>query len=158
MREPIQRTTSFIKRVTSSKSFARCLLDGADKLGDEVFWKNFERYIYLQSKMGLMAHERHGFSNYMTKAIAGCDLSQENLVVDDSTLEQAKNNLNDMVYVGTFENYQTAVQDILNLFEVNANFRSDDLKVSKVPPSTEKLLKEINHYDIELYKYFINKK
>lgn len=157
LRNPIQRVTSFIKKVTTSRGFHIKLLEGSQKIGDEQFWKNFENYIKRGSKQFLLTHERHGFSNYMTKAIAGLDLSSESLIVDESVLNKAKENLDKMVYVGIFENYNKTVVDILNLFDLNAKFTSQDLKVSKVPKTTEKLLKDLNSYDIELYNYFLNK-
>lgn len=157
LRDPIQRTTSFIKKVISSKAFVKLLLNDGGEIGNDIFWKNFETYIQSETKVGLMSHERNGFSNYMTKAIAGCDLSQDNICVNSDLLEQAKQNLDNMIYVGIFENYKETVQNILRLFNLNVEFNSKNLEISIVPNSTKELLEEINYYDIQLYNYFINK-
>ncbi len=157
LREPVQRVTSFIKRVTSSREFCREMLEGAWDIGDNVFWKNFENYIERGSTQFLAVHERHGFSNYMTKAISGMDLSSENLTVNSDILAIAKENLDKMIYVGIFEDYNKTVSDILNLLNLNLKFTSRNLIVSEVPETTRELLRDLNSYDIELYNYFLNR-
>ena len=157
LREPIQRVTSFVKKVTTSKKFSSILNNNSNKVGDEIFWENFEQYIKSKNKNGLMVHERHGFSNYMTKVIAGLDLSDENIIVDEKVYTKAKENLDNMVYVGLFEEYGKTVNDILQLFNMQSNFNDNGLKISSVPDSTKKLMEELNQYDIKLYKYFTNK-
>lgn len=157
LRDPVQRVTSFVKKVTTSNKFKQILAKNSNKVGDEIFWKNFENYINTNNKNGLMPHERHGFSNYMTKAIAGLDLSNDNIVVDDSVFEMAKKNLDNMVYVGLFEDYGNTVTDILRLFNLESKFNDGGLKLSTLPKSTENLIKELNEYDIKLYNYFKEK-
>ena len=157
LREPIQRVTSFVKKVTTSRRFNQILRNNSNKVGDEIFWKNFENYINSGSKESLMSHERHGFSNYMTKVIAGLDLSDENIIVNEKVYTKAKENLDNMVYVGLFEEYVKTVNDILQLFNIQSNFNDNGLKISSVPDSTKKLMEELNQYDIKLYKYFTSK-
>jgi len=157
LREPIQRVTSFVKKVTTSRRFNQILSENSNKVGDEIFWKNFENYIKSGNKDGLMSHERHGFSNYMTKAIAGLDLSNDDIVVDDNVLDMAKKNLDNMVYVGLFEDYGKTVTDILKLFNLESKFNDGGLKVSKLPKEINDLIEELNQYDIKLYNYFKEK-
>ena len=157
LRNPIQRTTSFVKKVTSSSKFAQILLSGADKIGDDVFWSNFNDYIRSENKIGLLPHERHGFSNYMVKAIAGCNLNDDNLVIGTQELEKAKANLDQMHYVGLFENYEQTVKDILKIFDLQNTGTFRETSISTVPDTTGQLLREINAYDIDLYNYFLSK-
>lgn len=157
LREPIQRVTSFVKKVTTSRRFNQILSENSNKVGDEIFWKNFENYIKSGNKHGLMSHERHGFSNYMTKAIAGLDLSNDDIVVDDNVLDIAKKNLDNMVYVGLFEDYGKTVTDILKLFNLESKFNDGGLKISKLPKEINDLIEELNQYDIKLYNYFKEK-
>lgn len=156
LRDPIQRTTSFIKRVTSSRIFKNQIMPDSTSF-DQNFWKNFNDYISCGNKKGLMPHERHGFSNYMTKAIAGLDLSSEDLTVDESVFLKAKSNLNNMVYVGSFENYKKTVMDILSLFDLNIPaIRYNELKISTIPQDTKEILTNLNQYDIRLHKEYFN--
>ena len=157
LREPTQRVISFVKKVTTSSSFNRFLMNGAEKIGDDIFWKNFKTYILDKHIVGLMTHERHGFSNYMTKAIAGLDLSNENIIVNDEVLKTAIMNLNNMVYVGLFEDYSKTVKDVLSLFNLDSKFNDNGLKISSVPDDILNLITDLNQYDIKLYNYFKQK-
>lgn len=157
LREPIQRTTSFVKKVTTSKGFNSLLMNGAKVKGDDIFWENFLKYIEYGDKTGLSSHERHGFSNYMTKAIAGCDLTEETIEINEEILNKAKENLDNMIYVGLFEEYGKTVEKILSLFNVNFNYNDRGLNKSTVPDNVKNKLIELNEYDIKLYKYFTEK-
>jgi hypothetical protein len=158
LRDPIQRVTSFVKKVTTSKQFNGIMMNGSEKIGDDIFWNNFVEYIQSDDKRGLMSHERHGFSNYMVKVIAGLDLSEEKLVVDENVFQTAKKNLDDMVYVGLFEEYSKTVNDILQLFKIESKFNDNGLKKSEIPEKAKKIITSLNEYDIRLYKYYKNKK
>lgn len=158
LRDPVQRVTSFVKKVTTSRTFKRIMMDGSKKLGDDTFWNNFIEYIQSNDKRGLMPHERHGFSNYMVKVIAGLDLSQEELVVNEEVFQTAKKNLDDMVYVGLFEEYGKTVKDILQLFKIESKFNDRGLKKSVIPEKVKKIMTSLNEYDIRLYEYYKNKK
>ena len=158
LRDPIQRVTSFVKKVTTSKQFNGIMMNGSEKIGDDIFWNNFVKYIQSDDKRGLMSHERHGFSNYMVKVIAGLDLSEEKLVVDENVFQIAKKNLDDMVYVGLFEEYSKTVNDILQLFKIESKFNDNGLKKSEIPEKAKKIITSLNEYDIRLYKYYKNKK
>ena len=155
LREPIQRTTSFVKRVTSSKGFSRAMMKNDSSINSDGFWLNFESYIKEGSKLGLRPHERHGFSNYMTKVIAGENLCTEVIDVNSEVLKRAKNNLKDMIYVGRFEEYSKTVKDILSLFNVDSRFQDRGLQTSIIPYTTKTLISSINEYDTELYQYFM---
>jgi hypothetical protein len=133
-------------------------MDGSEKIGDDIFWDNFIGYIESNDKRGLMSHERHGFSNYMVKVIAGLDLSQEKLVVDEDVFQTAKKNLDNMVYVGLFEEYGKTVNDILELFKIESKFNDNGLKKSEIPEKAKKIITSLNQYDIKLYDYYKNKK
>lgn len=157
LREPIQRTTSFIKKVTTSKKFNNILMQDVKTIGDSIFWSNFEGYITSKNKNGLLAHERHGFSNYMTKAIAGCNLANESLEVTEEVYLKAIENLDKMHYVGIFEKYETTIHTVLSFFNIEKIPTIHPLNISKIPEQTKKLLQELNQYDSKLYNYFINK-
>ena len=132
-------------------------MQDAKTIGDSMFWSNFEGYITSKNKNGLLAHERHGFSNYMTKAIAGCNLANESLEVTEEVYLKAIENLDKMHYVGIFEKYETTIHTVLSFFNIEKIPTIHPLNISKIPEQTKKLLQELNQYDSKLYNYFINK-
>lgn len=157
VREPIQRVVSFVKKVTTKKSFRDLLMVGAHEVGDDVFWRNFKNYVEGGYSRDLMLHELHGFSNYMTKVFAGLDISSNDIIVNDSVLEIAKKRVDDMLYVGVFEEYEASISNILNILNINQPFVYKPLHYSSIPDSIKGFLCELNYYDIELYNYILNK-
>lgn len=156
LRNPLNRVVSFIKKVTSSKNFYRSIALDCD-IGSDIFWNNFIEYYTNKKNDGLMPHEINGFSNYMTKAIAGLDLSSSNLVVDDNIYILAKNNLNKMIYVGQFEKYHNTIQHILSMFDCNIkNVSIRKENNHHISDHILSFLKSINEYDIQLYEEYFN--
>ena len=151
LRNPIQRVTSMTKQFLTSKVYKGILMNGAEVIGDDVFWKNVENYLNNKSTEGLLTHEVHGFYNYMTKTIAGCDISDPNIVVTDEIFNKAVENLKKMKYVGFFEEYQKTIDDILTMFNLDVAYDCGPLKVSTIPETTKQLFTELNQYDIKLY-------
>jgi hypothetical protein len=157
LRDPIQRTTSFIKKITTSKIFCNILTNGSNNIDNDIFWNNFIDYVETNDTRGLMPHEIHGFSNYMTKAIAGLDLSNKNVKVNEEIFHEAIKNLDHMVYVGLFENYSQTIKNILALFDIKSNFNDRGLKISLLPDHVISFMIQLNKYDIRLYNYFREK-
>ena len=151
LRDPIQRVTSMTKKFTSSKVYRDILMNGTDKF-DDTFWSNTENYLKNNSTDGLLTHEVHGFSNYMTKVIAGCDTSDPNVEVNDEIFKRAILNLSKMKYVGFFEDYKKTVDDITTMFNLDVEYDCGVLKTSTIPESTKKLFTQLNEYDIKLYE------
>ena len=152
LRDPIQRVTSLTKQFLSSKVYKNILLNGSDKIGDDAFWQNTEQYLSTQSTEGLLTHEVHGFSNYMTKVIAGCDMTDPNIVVDEIVFEKAVSNLKKMKYIGFFENYKKTIDDILTMFNLDVEYNCGPLRKSTIPESTKNIFIKLNEYDIKLYR------
>lgn len=157
LRDPVERTISFIKKVTSSKGFAAYMTKGC-QLNDDKFWNNFYRYINDKSSQGLMTHEIHGFSNYMTKVLCGADLSSESISLNDKDYDVAFNNLNSMLYVGNFADYSVAINDILNIFNVSArpNIRPKNKHTYDIPNNIIDFISDINSYDLKLYRQYFS--
>ena len=152
LRDPIQRVTSMAKQFLTSKVYSDILHKDTESTGDNKFWYNLEEYLNSKNDEGLLTHEVHGFSNYMTKVIAGCDISDPNITVDENTLKKAVGNLRKMKYFGFFETYNQTIEDVLSILDIDTEYHCGPLKASKVPPSTELLFTQLNKYDIELYK------
>ena len=153
LRNPVQRVTSMTKQFLTSKIYRDILMEGAEKRGDDVFWKNVEKYLNTNNTDGLLAHEVHGFSNYMTKCIAGCDTSDPDIMVTQEIYNKAITNLQQMKYVGFFEDYKKSADDILSMIGVDVEFEAGALKVSDIPTSTQELFLNLNKYDVMLYKH-----
>lgn len=157
LRNPVNRVVSFIKKVTSSKNFHKSIASNCE-IGSAKFWNNFIEYYTHNKNDGLMPHEIHGFSNYMTKAIAGLDLSKPNITINNDIYNLAKNNLNKMAYIGKFENYQDTVYNILSLFKQqvkNLSIKKENNHTISDNNIIEFLI-SINEYDIKLYKEYFN--
>ena len=153
LRDPIQRVTSMTKKFTSSRVYREILMDGSEKIGDDIFWKNTENYLNNNMTDGLLTHEVHGFSNYMTKVIAGCDTSDPTIVVNDDIYQKAISNLKKMRYVGFFEEYKKTIDDVLTIFNMDVTYDAGPLKKSVIPETTKNLFTKLNEYDIKLYEY-----
>jgi len=156
IRDPVNRTYSFIKKVTSSRGFKRVLTDnGQIAVGALDFWKNFQEYYKKNDHTGLSNHEINGFSNYITKVFAGCDLS--NIIhVNEAIYQEARSNLSQAKYIGLFENYKQTVDDLLSMFDIQ-NIRyhiRENTSVSNIDTETENFIRSINNYDIKLYEEF----
>ena len=152
LREPIQRVASLTKQFLTSKTYSDMLMKGSDKIGDDVFWENVYNYIKNKKTDGLLIHEVHGFSNYMTKVIAGCDISDPNVIVDDEIFNRAIHNLKKMKYIGFFENYKKTIDDILTIFNLDLPYDLQPIKAHTIPPKVKELLIKLNNYDIKLYE------
>ena len=151
LRNPLNRVISFSKKITSSRNFKKALTEDGN-INSDLFWYNLQKYIEEKKTNGLMIHERHGFSNYMTKAIAGIDLAKD-IDVDESIYEQAVFNLKNMLYIGKFEDYTETVKSffsILNIPERPMQTRPEN--THKVPETVKQFLTHINNYDFKLYK------
>jgi hypothetical protein len=157
LRNPIDRTISFIKKVTSSRGFVSYMTSDCS-FNDQKFWYNFQQYIDKKLNYGLMTHEIHGFSNYMTKALAGIDLSVSDANVGDTEYQTALLNTKNMCYVGDFKYYKETVQHILNMFDirVNAHIRNPNDHTNNIPNNIIKLITDLNSYDLKLYRYYFN--
>lgn len=151
LRDPIQRVTSMTKKFTSSKVYRDLLMKGSERMGDDVFWKNTEDYLNNNLNDGLLTHEVHGFSNYMTKVIGGCDTSNPNVVVNEEIYQKALSNLKKMRYVGFFEEYKKTIDDVLTIFNMDVSYDAGPLKKSVIPETTKELFTKLNEYDIRLY-------
>lgn len=157
LRDPVQRVTSMTKQFLTSKTYRDILMEGAEKRGDAKFWSNVEAYLNTNNDTGLLIHEVHGFNNYMTKVIAGCDMTDPNIVVTDEVFQKAVKNLDNMKYVGFFEEYKKTADDVLTILGIDVEYRAGELKVSEIPESTKSLFVSLNEYDIKLYEYARNK-
>lgn len=156
LRNPIHRTYSFVKKITSSRGFKRVLTNNGEfAVGGLEFWKNFQDYYQNNEKTGLSNHEINGFSNYITKVFAGCDLS--NLAdVNEDIYQQARSNLSHAKYIGLFENYKQTIDDLLSMFDIK-NIRyhiRENTSASNIDIETENFIRSINNYDIKLYEEF----
>lgn len=153
LRDPIQRVTSMTKQFLTSRIYSEILRKNSNRVGDDIFWSNLEDYLNKDKTEGLLTHEFHGFRNYMTKVIAGCDISDPNISVDESIFQKAKDNLSRMRYFGFFEDYEQTIEDVLCMLDLDTDYQCGPLKKSSIPESTNKIFTELNKYDIELYKY-----
>jgi hypothetical protein len=156
LRDPIQRVTSMTKKFLSSKVYKDILMNGCERIGEERFWSNTENYLNSNSSEGLLTHEFHGFRNYMTKVISGCDTSDPSIKVDEKIYERAVSNLKKMKYVGFFEEYEKTIEDVLTMFNLNVDYDLGQLKISQIPDTTKELFTKLNEYDIRLYKEALN--
>ena len=155
LRHPINRVVSFIKKVTSSRNFRNTIASDCE-IDSDQFWNNVKEYIQAKNTSGLMMHERHGFSNYMTKAIAGINLAND-CDVDEDIFNLAKTNLKNMVYVGQFENYVQTVSDVFELMNLPERPMSAKKENShNIPKDIESFLTDINKYDLRLYREAFN--
>lgn len=156
LRNPINRVVSFVKKVTSSKNFAAAIAKDCD-VGSDQFWDNFIQYRKDGHTYGLMPHELHGFSNYMTKAIAGLNLSDPGISVNNDVYSLAKQNLDEMIYVGKFEDYNNTILHILNMFKcTHARINIKTETKHHLSSHVLSFLEDTNQYDIKLYRNFFN--
>lgn len=158
LRNPIQRVTSMTKQFLTSKIYKDILLKDSERIGDDTFWDNTYKYLETNRTDGLLVHEVHGFSNYMTKVIAGCDISDPNLEINDDTLNTAICNLKKMRYIGFFEDYKKTIDDILTMFNIDVSYDLAPMKISKIPSKMEEMFTKLNQYDIKLYEAAIKLK
>tara|TARA_B100000085_G_C18559679_1_gene519018 strand:+ start:3212 stop:3964 length:753 start_codon:yes stop_codon:yes gene_type:complete len=155
LRNPLNRTISFIKKITSSKNFKNEIASDCEVNSDQ-FWYNAKKYIEEKNTSGLMMHERHGFSNYMTKILAGINLAND-CEMDEQLFQKAKHNLNDMVFIGRFEKYAETVKDVFELFKLPLRpMQTKTENPHQVPQEIADFLTHINQYDIRLYKEAFN--
>lgn len=155
LRNPLNRTVSFIKKVTSSRNFKNAIANDCE-IDSEKFWYNAKAYIESKNTSGLMMHERHGFSNYMTKILAGINLAND-CDVDEDIFQKAKHNLKRMIFVGRFEDYTATVGEVFDLFGLQHRpMQSKTENPHKVPQDIENFLRQINSYDFKLYKEAFN--
>jgi hypothetical protein len=157
IRNPLTRVYSFVKKVTTSGGFHRCLtINDIEPIGSDMFWNNFIEYYKTDSRIGLSNHERNGFSNYMTKVFSGSDLSKSDIVVNDHLYNKARQNLNKMKYIGIFENYKESVIEFLKIFNLEYPRLTIRESANKnITNSTiTNFIESINQYDIKLYKEF----
>jgi hypothetical protein len=151
VRDPLDRVISFVKKVTTSRTFRDYLCeDGA--VGDDNFWYNYKIYVQEQKTVGLMPHERNGFNNYMTKVFAGLDLSNPYIEVDNNIYNMAIANLSKFVFIGKFEQYPESVSSILNICNIQSQFTHRKSNPKNIPSQVLDFIKERNRYDIKLYK------
>ena len=158
LRDPIQRVTSMTKQFLTSKIYKDILLKNSKRIGDDTFWDNTYKYLETHQTDGLLTHEVHGFSNYMTKVIAGCDISDPNLVINGDTLNIAIHNLKKLKYIGFFEDYKNTIDDILTMFNLDVSYNLGPMKTSKIPVKMEEMFIKLNQYDIKLYEAAIKLK
>ena len=155
LRNPLNRTISFIKKVTSSRNFKSEIASDCE-INSDTFWHNAKKYIEDKNKSGLMMHERHGFSNYMTKILAGINLAND-CDVDEQVFQKARHNLKRMAFVGKFEDYTNTVKQVFDLFDLPPRpMQSKTENAHNVPEDIEEFLKQINQYDFRLYKEAFN--
>lgn len=155
LRNPLTRVFSFVKKVTTSRIFNKVIMQNAKEVGDDIFWNNFIEYVDTNNKRGLSSHERHGFSNYMTKVFSGSDLCAD-IDVNEELYNKASTRLQNLKYIGLFENYNQAIQNFINILGINPpryyvkenkNKSVDNIKIKN------KLI-DMNQYDLRLYEEF----
>lgn len=152
LRNPIQRVISLSKQFLTSREYRDILSEGSQHTGDEKFYENLYQYLFTKNTTGLLNHEVHGFSNYMTKVIAGCDISNPNLKVDQSTLNQAIKNLRKMKFFSLFEDYNLAISDTLTTLGCDLDYNCGPLNISQIPSRLETLIQSLNIFDAKLYQ------
>lgn len=157
IRDPASRVISFVKKVTTSKTFYDYITANG-KIDSKNFWFNYRDYIQRQLTIGLMPHERNGFNNYMTKCFAGINLADPFIEVDDDIYLKAINNLDKFLYIGVFEKYQEALNNILNLFNIKTNYTIRDQNKKEIPLEILEFIKQKNKYDYKLYNRITNAK
>ena len=155
LRNPTHRTFSFIKKITTSGAFKKTLTHNSQfTIGSEQFWQRFMDYYRENQTIGLSNHERNGFSNYITKVFAGCDLSKM-IDVDDSIYEISRENLSKAKYIGSFENYKQTIDDLLTMFNIsNCRYNIRESQNNTIDQNIKNFLASINKYDIKLYEEF----
>ena len=152
LRNPTQRVLSLSKQFLTSREYREILSTGSQHTGDEVFYENLYKYLAQKQSTGLLTHEVHGFSNYMTKVIAGCDISDPNIKVDNSIFNKAVENLMSMKHFGFFEDYDKVIQETLLLLDVDLDYDCGPLRISEAPPKVESLINDLNIFDFKLYQ------
>jgi len=152
LRDPIQRVISLSKQFLTSREYREILSEGSQHTGDEKFYENLFKYLTERNTKGLLTHEVHGFSDYMTKVIAGCDISDPNIKVDHYIFDQAVKNLRKMKFFSFFEDYNLAVEDTLTTLCCDLDYSCGPLNKSNIPQKLESFLKASNSFDIKLYK------
>lgn len=152
IRDPLSRVVSFVKKVTTSKTFHQYITKGNVEVGSDEFWFNYKTYVEEQRSNGLMPHERNGFNNYMTKCLAGEDLSNPFLTVNHDTYNKALDNLHKFDFIGTFENYELSIKNILQTININPLYRVRQSHPRPLPQPVADFIKENNYYDYKIYK------
>ncbi len=152
LRDPIQRVISLSKQFLTSLEYRLILSKDSQHTGDEMFYSNLFQYLSQKNTKGLLTHEFHGFSNYMTKVIAGCDISDPSLKVDQSTFIRAVANLKKMKFFNFFEDYNLAIEDTLTNLDCNLSYNCGPLNKSNIPKTLQSFLEASNSLDIKLYQ------
>ena len=150
LRDPVSRVVSFVRKVTSSKTFYDYMTMGG-KSNEQDFWFNYKVYVEKQLTHGLMPHERNGFNNYITKCIAGINLANPFVEVDQHIYDTALKNLDKFIYIGKFEEYKDTIDSILKICNINTNYTIRHSSARPVPDSVLEFIYDKNIYDRKLY-------
>jgi hypothetical protein len=102
---------------------------------------------------------RPGVANAMTRMIAGCDISDDTVIADKTTLEKAISRLTGFAFIGLQEHYQESVRLLYKRMNSSVGPPRDEFRsfgrgqymVPQIPEGELKQIQESNSLDIQLY-------